>query len=101
MNIKSLMLTPEEVRAIDYKQDVYREICDQCTEEHLKAQLQKLQSEADRTGKVIAFVPKGFEWKLPEYDFTDSPTFFESGYNIAQQDLLNEINKVFERVEEK
>ena len=34
----------------------------------------------------IAVIKKSGE--LPEYDFTDTPTFFESGYNIAQQDML-------------
>jgi len=25
---------------------------------------------------------------LPKYDFTNVPTYFESGYNIGQQDML-------------
>ena len=28
--------------------------------------------------------------ELPKYDFTSTPTFFESGYNIAQEDMVKE-----------
>ena len=37
--------------------------------------------------KIKGLVVLSDDQSRPEYDFTDTPTYFESGYNIAQQDM--------------
>lgn len=40
--------------------------------------------------KVTMWVRLADDQSMPEYNFTNTPTYFESGYNIAQQDMLEQ-----------
>jgi len=95
MNIEDLILTDLEIEDIihdslmamyEHDAEEYREVA--------KRAIQNIQAIAERDKVVIAFVPKGFEFKA-----TKNPYYInqyaakDSMWNEAQQDLLNEITK--------
>jgi len=108
MNIKDLELKPEEInQALFDKLDAPDEDLPTAYEVIAEAQIQHIQDETNRTGKVIAFVPEGFEWKLPENPHSTDvhlaagvyDGLYHREYNTTQQDLLNSMKEQMEVAE--
>ena len=64
----------------------YKIYCRKLPLEHLFDEL--LKNLKDKDGKPLLAILSD-DQSLSEYDFTNTPTYFESGYNIAQQDMTN------------